>query len=269
MSPETPPHSRESNTSYWLTTLDLEDLCCFYSDGKGHLPAEEIDRLVQDLVDGMPGYNPIPYFSLHPGIFNKYEHVLIAKSKQDGRLKGLLGARWFDDDNFRFLYLWSGFVATNAQKRGLMTRMLGHLMTLILREHPMPPVIAAKTYTPIWYKVMSKITASIPGAVLYPSIGTRQMPALIEMASRVHRQVTPTLPIELQIGVIRGAQAAIGRDFFPAERPTTGTAELDGFFLENVTRDDQVLTCIDLSSVDQATILRAIEAMKSGPVNSN
>jgi hypothetical protein len=44
---------------------------------------------------------------------------------------------------------------------------------------------------------------------------------------------------------------------------------LDCFFLENVTRDDQVLTCIDVSRVDQATILRAIEAMKSGPVNSN
>jgi hypothetical protein len=75
--------------------------------------------------------------------------------------------------------------------------------------------------------------------------------------------------LESQNGVIRGAQAAIGNGFFPAERPTTGAAELDRFFLENVTRDDQVLTCIDVSRVDQATILRAIEAMKSGPVNSN
>jgi hypothetical protein len=267
MSPETHPQLRKSDTSYWLATLDLEDLRCFYSDGKGYLPREEMDRLVQDLVDGMPGYNPTEYFSIHPDIFNRYEHVLIAKSKQDGRMKGMLGARWFEDHDVRFLYLWSGFVATNTQKRGLMTRMFGHLMALILQEHPMPPVIAAKTYSPIWYKVMSRITAAIPGAVLYPRLGTEQDAAMIAIASRVRRLVTPALAMESQTGVIRGAQAAIGNGFFPPERPTSGTAELDRFFLENVTRDDQVLTCIDVSRVNQAAILRAIEAMKSGPVN--
>ena len=269
MSPDTHPNVRDHSTSYWLTTLDLDDLCCLYSDGKGYLPADEVDRLVQDLVDGMPGYNPTEYFSIHPDIFNRYEHVLIAKSKQDGRMKGLLGARWFASHDFRFLYLWSGFVATSAQKRGLMTRMFGHLMTQILQQHPMPPVIAAKTYSPIWYKVMSKIAAAIPGAMLYPSIDKAQQPAMVEIASRVHRLVTPALPMESRSGVIRGAQAAIGNGFFPAERPTTGTADLDRFFLKNVTRDDQVLTCIDVSTIDQPTILRAIETMKSGPVGNS
>jgi hypothetical protein len=264
MSPDTQPVVRDRSTPYWLATLDLGDLFCLYSDGKGYLPAEEMRQLVQDLVDGMPGYSPTEYFSIHPDIFNRYEHVLIAKSKEDGRMKGMLGTRWFENDDFRFLYLWSGFVATNTQKRGLMSRLFGHLMTIILQQHPMPRVIAAKTYSPIWYRVMSKITTAIPGAALYPSIDREQALAMVDIASSVHRLITPALPMELKSGVIRGAQAAIGNGFFPTERPTSGVADLDRFFSENVTRDDQLLTCIDLSKVDEQTVLRAIETMKSG-----
>jgi hypothetical protein len=254
---------QRTDTSYWLSHEEQGDLDLFYSDGKGDLPAEESRRLIQDLVDGMPGYGPAQYFAAQPGIFNKYEHLLIAKTRHDGCLKGLLGARWFEDRDFRFLYLWTGFVTTNTQKRGLTTNLFGHLMSTILKQHPIPRVIAAKTFSPIWYKVMSKITASIPGAILYPAIGAEQMPDMIEMAEKVHRQVTPTLAMEFDVGIIRGAQAAIGRDFFPIERPLSGTAELDNFFVSNVSRDDQVLTFIDLSSVDQQTIVNAIDAMKA------
>ena len=262
MSTASSPRNQTSETAYWLSHEVRGNLDFIYSEGRGHLPAAEMDRLIQDLADGMPGYDPAQYFATQPGIFNRYEHLVIAKTPHDGCVKGLLGARWFENRELRFLYLWTGMVATNTQKRGLTTNMFGHLMWAILMQHPMPQVIAAKTFSPLWYKVMSKIAASIPGAALYPVVGTEQAPELVKMAAKVHRQVTPTLPMEFDVGVVRGAQAVVGPDFFPRERPLSGTASLDTFFGSNLSRDDQVLTCIDLSSVSTSMLASAIKAMK-------
>jgi hypothetical protein len=254
--------NRTSEAPYWLLNEPQGSLNFLYSEGRGHLPAVELERLIRDLADGMPGYDPAQYFATQPGIFNKYQHLVVAKTRHDGRVKGLLGARWFENSDLRFLYLWTGMVTTDTPQCGLMTNMFGRLMSAILKQHSMPQAITAKTFSPLWYKVMSKITASIPGAALYPVIGTEQPPDLVKIAAEVHRQVTPTLPMEFDVGVVRGAQAVVGPDFFPRERPLSGTAILDNFFASNLSRDDQVLTCIDLSSVATNTLADAIEVMK-------
>jgi hypothetical protein len=68
--------------------------------------------------------------------------------------------------------------------------------------------------------------------------------------------------MEFDVGVVRGAQAVVGPDFFPRERPLSGMVALDKFFASNLSRDDQVLTCIDLSSVSTSTLASAAKAMK-------
>jgi len=77
-----------------------------------------------------------------------------------------------------------------------------------------PLVIAAKTYSPVWYKVMSKVTACHPGrgalSLHWHRTGTGDDRDCVQGSPAGD----PTLSLESQNGVIRGAQAAIGNGFF-------------------------------------------------------
>jgi hypothetical protein len=253
------PFGPDAPLSYWSSSSVEADVTFLYSDGTGELQPGEIEGLIAQLAERLPGYDPAQYFASQPGIFTRYEHLVVAQGSDDGRAAGLLGARWFDDGDLRFLYLWTGIVAAEVQKRHLTQRMFRYLMRKVLEVRPRPEVIAAKTYSPLWYKVMSRLAGSIPGASLYPRLGLPQDAALTALATRVHRQVAPTLEMLTGSGVILGAQAVVGPDFFPLARPLSGNPDLDRFFEENVSRDDQVLTIIDARNIEDSEFARIFQ----------
>src|SRR5262249_48955641 len=145
-----------------------------YSDGKGEITGRELERLIADLADGMPGYNPPQYFASQPNIFRNYAHLVIVNECDSGQTIGLLGSRWFRNEDLTFLYLWTGMVAERAQKHKLLQRMFFFLLEKALENNGFPPAIAAKTYSPLWYKVMQRLTAAFVDARLYPIIGAAQ-----------------------------------------------------------------------------------------------
>jgi hypothetical protein len=247
-----------AQSNYWKARVTNGNLEFRYSDGKGEVAAGELERIIADLAQAMPGYNPPQYFASQPGIFTNYAHLVIASECDSGRAVGLLGSRWFKGDDLTFLYLWTGMVAERAQKQELLQQMFFLLLDKALETNRFPPAIAAKTYSPLWYKVMQRLTAAFAGARLYPVLnGIGQEPDMVELARQVHRQLTPTLTMRTDVGVILGAQAVVGPDFFPPVQPRSGDRAIDGHFQTHVTREDQVLTIIDTSRTPR----EAVEAM--------
>src|SRR5262249_16478597 len=170
-------------STYWKARVTNGNFEFRYSDGKGHIAAGELERLIADLKEAMPGYNPPQYFASQPGIFRNYAHLVTVSERDSGRAVGLLGTRWFRDDDLTFLYLWTGMVAERTQKQQLLQRMFFFLLDKALENNRFPPAIAAKTYSPLWYKVMQRLTEAFAGARLYPVLnGTGQEPDMVELA---------------------------------------------------------------------------------------
>lgn len=244
-----------AQSDYWKARLTNGNFEFRYSDGKGDIAAGELERLIADLEEAMPGYNPPQYFASQPGIFRNYAHLVTVSERDSGRAVGLLGTRWFKDDDLTFLYLWTGMVAERAQKQKLLQRMFFFLLDKALESNRFPRAIAAKTYSPLWYKVMQRLTEAFAGARLYPVLnGTGQDADMVELARQVHRQLTPTLTMRADLGVILGAQAVVGPDFFPPVQPRCGDRTIDSHFQAHVTREDQVLTVIDTSRTPREAV---------------
>lgn len=249
---------------YWKQELEINNLVFRYSDGAGNPRQGELERVVEDLAQGMPEYNPTQYFARQPNIFNNYAHVVTAVEQRSGKTIGLLGSKWFTSNDFSCLYLWTGMVADRAQKQNLTMMMFYLVLEKALSERALPPVIAAKTFSPIWYKVMKRITDFIPSAELYPRIGILpQRPKMVALARQTHHLLCPTLELKENVGVVLGGQSAVGPDFFPISRPCSGDAILDEYFAGNLTTDDQVLTVIDVSRASRQEVERVLlEARK-------
>jgi hypothetical protein len=106
---------------------------------------------------------------------------------------------------------------------------------------------------------MKRIADFLPGSELYPLVGDEpQGPNMVALTRKTHQLLCPTLTLRESVGVILGGQAVVGPGFFPSARPCSGDNLLDGYFVRNVTRDDQVLTVIDVSRTSHGEVLEAL-----------
>ena len=237
--------------TYWKDRKEEADVALLYSDGQGLITEAETQEIITDIGQGLAQYDITGYFASQPGIFNRYEHAVIARDKQDSRTVGLLGTRWFRSDECAFLYLWTGMVAERTQRRKLTQRMFAWLWHKVLEVHEMPAAVVAKTYNPVWYLVMRRIAEALPGSRLYPEVGgKRQDDEMTSLVLKVHRLLAPTLELRIESGVLLEAQKAIGGSgFWPTPPPISGDEQVDRHFESHCSKEDQIIQVLATAGI--------------------
>jgi hypothetical protein len=229
--------------SYWKDRWETDGLELLYSDGKGHALPGTFKRLISDLQEQMPGYNAEQYFENQPTIFRDYDHLVVARTSEQGKAVGLAGARWFGDEDFSFLYLWTAMISEQLRGRHLVRNLLAFLVEKAAQAHDAPLLIATKTYSPVAFRAFMSGMRLVPGVEgIYPDLTSdTQRPELVEQARRMTRLLCPKLEVDYERAVVRDGQTGVAPDFFPERMPLSGDAQVDDHFQRHLTRRDQIL----------------------------
>ncbi|MDN7183624.1 hypothetical protein M0D69_37580 [Caballeronia sp. SEWSISQ10-4 2] len=222
-----------------------------------------------DLVQGLPTFNVKQYFGSQPTIFDDYDHVVTAYSKDDGRVVSLIGARWLGDADFRFLYLWTAMVADEYRNSGVFRRSLAYFFERVANSpspdprsggQRMPPLIVTKTYNPVVYRIFSSFARAGRGVELYPLIPAEQQPeTLVTLAKKIAYAISPKMQLIEQTGVVLGGQALVAPDFFPLMEESKDE-DVNRHFQQHVSRADQVLCILRIPDSDNGAVLSAVTA---------
>lgn len=228
---------------YWKDRWETEGLQMRYSDGQGHARPGTFKQLINELQEQMPGYNAGQYFENQPNIFRDYDHLVVARTSEQGKAVGLVGARWFRDKDFSFLYLWTAMISEQLRGRHLVRNILSFLVEKAAQQHDAPLVFASKTYSPLAFRAFMTGISLVPGvAGVYPDIESdKQRPELVEQARRITALLCPKLEVDYDRAVVRDGQIGVAPDFFPERMPLSGDARMDAYFQQHLTRKDQVL----------------------------
>ena len=154
--------------------------------------------VIADLAAGMEGYDPETYFQ-HFSLLD-YDHLQIARDAV-GRCCALLGTTESACCGEPFLFLLTGFVANREQGKGLMRRMIARTMVALSTTGFHPSVLAARTYNPVWYRMLEGLGGLMRGAVLYPRPAPAdQDPDLTQLATELAMRTNPGMPFDTQGG---------------------------------------------------------------------
>lgn len=234
----------DGNTeSYWKDRWETEGLEILYSDGKGQALPGTFKQIINELQEQMPGYNAGQYFENQPTIFRDYNHLVVARTSEQGKAVGLVGARWFGDKDFSFLYIWTAMISQQLRGRHLVRNILSFLVEKATQEHDAPLLIASKTYSPLAFRAFMAGISIVPGvAGVYPDLESdKQQPELVEQARQITALLCPKLEVDYERAVVRDGQIGVAPDFFPERMPLSGDARMDAYFQQHLTRKDQVL----------------------------
>jgi hypothetical protein len=211
------------------------------------------EYIVADLAAGMDGYDPETYFK-HFAL-TAYDHLLVARDAA-GRCQALLGTKEGTCCGEPFLFLVTGFVVNAEQGKGVMRRMIAHLVLALARRGFHPGVLAARTYNPVWYRMLEGLGAALPGSVFYPRpSGAGQDPELARLAAELVAGTNPGAAFDARLGVLRDGLARTPT-LFRGRRPRSGDGAVDGLFHDELGAIDLVLTLLDIRRVP-ADIRRA------------
>jgi hypothetical protein len=239
---------RSHMPDFWKDQIAADDYTLLYSDCREELPPDEVERIVSELHEGLPGNNVRDYFINQPTIFTDYDHLTIARDPESDNTIGLLGSRWFrsPDNTFTFLYLWTAISVHRVRRKGLLNTMFLWQLEKSIGEKGVPPIIATKTTNPIVFKAIRTFHSLVPGSRLYPNIdGSSQDAELVAKAHQVVALLCPTLEVKYDTAVVLKGMATLAANFFP-ELPTSGDPAIDEYFRKHLTPDDQVLMLVDL-----------------------
>lgn len=204
------------------------------------------EYIVADLAAGMDGYDPETYFK-HFSL-TAYDHLLVARDAA-GRCRALLGTKEGTCCGEPFLFLVTGFVVNAEQGKGVMRRMIAHMVLALARRGFHPGVLAARTYNPVWYRMLEGLGAALPGSVFYPRpSGSGQDPELARLAAALVAGTNPGAAFDARLGVLRDGLARTPT-LFRGRRPRSGDGAVDGLFHDELGAIDLVLTLLDIRRV--------------------
>jgi hypothetical protein len=222
-----------------------------------------------DLALGLPTFNVKQYFGSQPTIFDDYDHVVTAYSKEDDRVVSLIGARWLGDADFRFLYLWTAMVADEYRSSGAFRRSLAYFFERVANSPSpdagsdgkrLPALIVTKTYNPVVYRIFSSFARAGRDVELYPLIPAEQQPeTLVTLAKKIAYAISPKMQLIEQTGVVLGGQALVAPDFFPLMEESKDE-DVNRHFQTHVSRADQVLCILRIPDNDNSAVLTALTA---------
>lgn len=219
--------------------------------------------VIDGLARGLPDFNVAQYFGTQPTIFTDYDHLVVARSRDDGEAIGLLGARWLGAEGEKFLYLWTAMVSDAHRQTPLFHRVLQFFFeTVFNHESGVPGLIVTKTYNPVVYAIFKSFSKLLPGMDVYPAIpAERQTDEWCELATSITRGISPKLTLDPQSGMIAGGQAMVAPDFFP-RMDQSKDAAVNEHFARHLSRADQIL-CVIRIPEDAAAGARAWAAALS------
>jgi hypothetical protein len=218
------------------------------------------EHVVADLAQGMDGYDPETYFK-HSSLA-AFDHLLLARDGA-GRCRALLGTKEGTCCGAPFLFLVTGFVVNEEQGKGLMRRMIARTLLSLARRGFHPGVLAARTYNPVWYRMLEGLGAVLPGSVFYPRpSGSEQDPELARLAADVVACTNPGAQFDAQLGVLRDGLARTPT-LFRGRRPRSGDGAVDGLFHDELGAIDLVLTLLDIRRVSADIRRAALTAVQS------
>jgi GNAT superfamily N-acetyltransferase len=234
-------------------SLAQSDLRTHYIRDPFAIETIDIDQIVQELAEGSPGSTPSLWVGHTP--LTEYDHVVLASDRRSGRCLGVMGARdGVTERDEEFLFIHTGFVAERARGKGLMRRMIALTLLRAAGNDAMPRIIAARTCSRLFYRVLNDFGARIPEVVVYPDLeaGPVSLPAA-SLAQRIARQVARGTRFEPGTGALRGGLAAAGGGKIP---PTLShDPRIDELFGRTLAPPDQILAMVDMRPASEEAIV--------------
>lgn len=253
----------------WKTQRALSHAILCYSDRSTPLSPARATKIIEDLANALPRHDVQQYFASQPDMFSNYDHLTVAYDTTGTTAIGLLVTKWFEARSFAYLYVWTTMVAERAQRTNLLSSLFLWQLAGAVTERRAPPVIAAKTYSPVAFNAMRALHRLLPGSELYPQMSALQpADATRAAAMEVAAVLCPHLTVDLDRAVVIGGQG-LAANFFP-EMPMSGDVAVDEFFAERLTPSDQVLVVLDLRAAANAlpALLRQAEQTGFGWLHS-
>jgi len=206
--------------------------------------AGDAGRIAVQLVASFPEYKLAEYFAVRGDMFRDCDHVTVAVADDRQRTVGIIAARWREVRKAPFLHLEMNLVAHEWQRTPLFFRMWKLMLQELSLddEYAFPEIVAIKTYNPMVYDIIERVT-TWAGGRFYPQIDGAQETEMRVRASDVASVLCPGLFFEPDLGVIRGA--GIPRDFYPS-LPQTGRPRVQAYFEQTVRAGDRLLCVMQL-----------------------
>jgi hypothetical protein len=216
------------------------------------------DSIVADLAGSMAGYDPENYYK-HFSLTD-YHHLQVARDGT-GRCRALLGTTSSTCCGEPFLFLVTGFVSDRDQGKGLMRQMIARTMLTLAAEGFHPGILAARTYNPIWYRMLGGFERLLDGSSFYPRPApAEQDPVLAQLAADVVAKANPGARFDPCLGVLRDGLAKTPT-LFRHNRPRSGDGAVDGLFHGELGAIDLVLTLLDIRRVAPEARTAALSAL--------
>jgi hypothetical protein len=233
---------------YWLKNIDLGQATLLYSRCDTLLDESEKTKILDDLNEGLPRYDVLQYFNAQPTIFSDYTHLVISKDNATGKTVGLLGAKSFEAEGFKFLYFWTAMLAASHHRTKLLSYMYACLLDHAVTYDGFYNFLATKTYNPIVYYLFQKNKQLLGEQVgLYPHVDGENDPEMMDYARKIAKVICPTLTVDEQSGCVHGGQAVLAPNFFP-ELPYCSDEKIYEHFKKSLTPKDQILCVIKIPS---------------------
>ncbi len=234
-------------------SLAQSDLRTHYIRDPFAIETIDVDQILEELAEASPDSTPSAWVGRMP--LTEYDHVVLASDRRSGHCLGVMGARdGVTERDEEFLFIHTGFVAERARGRGLMRRMIALTLLRAAGNDAMPRVIAARTSSGLFYRVLHDFGTRIPEVVVYPDPEARpvSLPAA-GLAQRIARQVARGTRFEPGTGALRGGLLAAGGE--PTPPMLSHDPQIDELFGRTLAPPDQILAMVDLRAASEEAIV--------------
>jgi len=227
------------NDLAWERAVEIGSRRLYFSTSRSVISDASQQCVVESLHTNMKGYDVRRYFAVRPTLFHDYDLLVVAA---EGDLPvGMLGGSWREVGSRPILYIDTVFIVDSHLNTWLFREMIAMLIGAGMRR--IPPFVALKTYSPRVYRLAAKFARYVGGDV-YPKIPAEtQDPEMVDMATRIMTSMFPHQPFQPDTGLVRGGQASLGAEVFPA-MPRVTDRDVMSFFNRNLTVSDQVFVLV-------------------------
>lgn len=239
-------------SEYWINKTNKKKYTFYYSEGRMSIDESEKKMIISDLYNGLDGYDVFQYFGSQPNIFHDYDHVVVAKDLENKAI-GLIGSKWFESSEIKFIYIWTAIVVNEYQKTNLIHEMTMHMLTEAFLKKGFTNFIVTKTYNPTVYKLFFTYSKMFQHAGIYPDIlQDIAADSIRNIVDKVAALVFPKLKFDKKTGRVIGGQSVLAPNFFP-NLPYCNNIDIYNYFKSNLTPDDQILTILYIPDAEKQT----------------
>jgi hypothetical protein len=214
----------------------------------------DMDRLVEDLTDGMP-----PSF-LTPERICVQDLIVVATEARSGRYLGLLGARDDSAGGQAFLRLDMACVAPRARGQRLIARLLARAA---MERVGRVTALVARTATPAWFHALSHFASDLAGSAFHPApAGVVVALRTVALARQIASALSPEHRYDVASGVLHGK---LTMPAMSLQRHASAEAWCEAMRDAPPVLSERLLAVVDLRDVTAATLqARAGHVASSG-----